>query len=175
MRRKADSKRVLEITAEMQGTLEFKDPVDLKINGAFNGTLDTKGSLEIGENAQVEATIRGEDVVISGHVRGQVTATNSLKLTATCVLQGDISAKALEIDFGAFFEGQASMNVPKASRNANHMSLEEISDYLNINVDKIAKWVKRDKIPVDQTESGELCFDKEKIDQWVLDNRLVLK
>ena len=32
----------IEINAQMQGTLSFNDPVNLKINGNFNGTLEAK-------------------------------------------------------------------------------------------------------------------------------------
>ena len=51
IRRRGDAsdEKVLEVDASMTGTLTFKDPVNLRINGRFDGTLDTKGSLTIGE------------------------------------------------------------------------------------------------------------------------------
>ena len=39
--------KTVEIDAQMQGSLTFSDPVNLKINGQFQGSLDTKGTLTI--------------------------------------------------------------------------------------------------------------------------------
>ena len=33
--------KFLDVNATMQGTLRFDDPVNLRINGKFEGTLDT--------------------------------------------------------------------------------------------------------------------------------------
>ena len=55
-RRKEDleqKEKVLDVDASMQGTLAFKDPVNLRINGKFEGRLETKGFLTIGEHAVV--------------------------------------------------------------------------------------------------------------------------
>ena len=62
----------LELAANMQGTLNFKDPVNLRINGNFEGYLDAKGNLEIGEKATVSADIKGENVTIRGAVKGNL-------------------------------------------------------------------------------------------------------
>ena len=64
LRREKQDKKVLDVDASMQGTLTFKDPVNLRINGSFEGRLDTKGMLTIGENASVRADIHGDEIVI---------------------------------------------------------------------------------------------------------------
>ena len=51
--RESEETKVIEINAQMQGSLAFADPVSLKINGNFSGNLQTKGTLTIGENAHV--------------------------------------------------------------------------------------------------------------------------
>ena len=43
--------KILDVDASMQGTLSFKDPVNLRINGRFEGRLITKGTLTIGDRA----------------------------------------------------------------------------------------------------------------------------
>ena len=75
--------KVLEVDASMQGTLTFRDPVNLKINGKFEGTLDTRGFLTIGENAVVNASIKGEAITILGKVNGNITAQNVLRILST--------------------------------------------------------------------------------------------
>ena len=37
--------KILDVDARMQGTVVFKDPVNLRINGSFEGKLDTRGNL----------------------------------------------------------------------------------------------------------------------------------
>ena len=56
----------IEINAQMQGSLSFNDPVNLKINGNFRGSLETKGTLTIGNTGEVEANITGDNIVIAG-------------------------------------------------------------------------------------------------------------
>ena len=62
-----NAEKKIEINAQMQGSLSFKDPVNLKINGNFNGTLDVKGTLTIGNTAFVEAHISGENIAAASH------------------------------------------------------------------------------------------------------------
>ena len=62
--------KVLDVNASMQGTLRFDDPVNLRISGNFEGTLDTKGKLMVGDKAIIKANITGEYVSIAGDVTG---------------------------------------------------------------------------------------------------------
>ena len=59
--REETMEKVLDVDATMQGTLTFRDPVNLRINGSFEGNLDTKGNLTIGENA----TVRFNSVLVA--------------------------------------------------------------------------------------------------------------
>ena len=68
LKRDKNEKKILDVDASMQGTLTFKDPVNLRINGDFEGKLDTKGILTISANAFVRADINGDEIVISGKV-----------------------------------------------------------------------------------------------------------
>ena len=57
LRLRRDSKeqpeeKSIEINAQMQGSLTFEDPVNLKINGNFKGSLNTKGTLTIAMHMQ---------------------------------------------------------------------------------------------------------------------------
>lgn len=62
---------VIELNAQMNGSLAFQEPVDLRINGHFTGNLDVKGALTVGGRANVEADITGDYVVIAGKVKGK--------------------------------------------------------------------------------------------------------
>ncbi|MCF7873930.1 MAG: polymer-forming cytoskeletal protein [Candidatus Omnitrophica bacterium] len=150
--------KILDVDATMQGSLVFSDPVNLRINGEFDGNLTTKGSLIIGETASVKAQIKGENVVISGKVNGTIKADN-VKLFSTSEVYGDIQAGKISIEEGAVFDGRCQMS-------DNKVSLAEISDYLSVEKDKIIEWVETDKIPVEK-EGKKLWFDRRKVDQWM--------
>ncbi len=150
--------KILDVDATMQGSLSFSDPVNLRINGEFDGNLTTRGNLIIGETASVRAEIKGESVFVSGKVRGTIRA-DSIKFSASAEVYGDIQAGVVSIEEGAIFEGKCQMSEGK-------VSLEEISDYLSVEKDKIIEWVDENKIPVER-EGKKLWFDRRKVDQWM--------
>ena len=77
---KNEGDRILDVDASMQGSMVFKDSVNLRINGRFEGTLNTKGNLMISEHAVVNADILGESIVIAGRVNGTIQALKELRL-----------------------------------------------------------------------------------------------
>ncbi|MBI2495577.1 MAG: polymer-forming cytoskeletal protein [Candidatus Omnitrophica bacterium] len=99
------AERWLEVDASMTGTLAFKDPVNLQINGQFDGALDTKGNLSIGQKAQVKATIQGEAITISGTVTGSVTATTRVELLSSARVTGKVSSPRVIMHDGAVLQG----------------------------------------------------------------------
>ena len=166
----ADMTKVLEVAAEMQGSLKFKDPVSLKIAGRFEGVLETKGSLEIGTQADVLADIHGEEIIIGGHAKGNLIATKSLKLKSTAVLHGDITVAFLNIDSGAIFEGNCSMNAEQ-EKEKRCLNERELADYLQVDMNKIRDWVNKSSLP-SELVNNKRSFTKEKVDKWVLENKV---
>ena len=100
-----DNTKEIEISAQMQGSLKFNDPVNLKINGNYKGDLDAKGTLTIGENANVEANIKGDNVIIAGRVVGDIKAKKMLVLMEKANVLGNISTPKINIVEGLFFKG----------------------------------------------------------------------
>lgn len=159
MVKRRDEGKVLDVNAAMQGSLVFSDPVNLRINGKFEGSLSTKGSLMIGKGADVRADIIGEVVEVSGTVKGRIRATQLLKFHSTANVIGDIEASKLSIEEGAVFIGRSKMLDDK-------ISLQELSDYLSIEEKKIKEWVDNGTIPVEK-EGGKLMFDRKEVESWV--------
>jgi cytoskeletal protein CcmA (bactofilin family) len=73
--------------------------------GTFSGEIECSGELVIGPAAQVSANIRTRNVVISGFVRGNVTAVGRLKITASGRLEGDARIGALVVQEGGVHHG----------------------------------------------------------------------
>jgi excisionase family DNA binding protein len=156
--REIPEEKIVEINAQMEGTLTFADPVNLKIHGRYTGKLDTRGTLTIGSAAQVEANIVGENVILAGKVRGNIIAKRMLVLMPTAVLHGDISTPKLNIVEGAVFQGRCHML-------EDVLSLDDLAQYLEIEIPAILELATTGKIPaVKEGESWK--FERAQIDQW---------
>ncbi len=160
--------KILDVDASMQGTIAFKDPVNLRINGSFEGKLDTKGNLTIGENAKVKANIQGDRVIVVGKVTGNIDATQSISIIAPAVIQGNITTPRLSITEGAILEGQVTML--KAGQTSEgqdiRFTLKDAAQYLEVEAKVVEEWARKQRIPAIH-ENGEWVFFKSSIDRWI--------
>jgi cytoskeletal protein CcmA (bactofilin family) len=76
-----------------------------QILGSFTGQIESDGDLLIGNDAHVEADIRGVRITVAGLVRGNIIATNRLKITTTGRLEGDATVGALVVQEGGVHYG----------------------------------------------------------------------
>jgi cytoskeletal protein CcmA (bactofilin family) len=113
MAKNNDLKTIEKITTTLgketnfNGTLKFKD--SLKIDGSFEGEIESSGYLYIENGATVTANIRVGSVVIGGIVRGNVEASEKLEMLATGKVYGNIRTAKLKIADGVVFEGKCEM------------------------------------------------------------------
>jgi len=138
--KESSEEKTVEINAQMEGSLTFADPVNLKIHGRYTGKLDTRGTLTIGQTAQVDANIIGENVIIAGKVKGNCTAKKMLVLMPTAVLHGEISTPKLNIVEGAIFQGHCHML-------EDILSIDDLAQYLEIEIPAILELAATGKIP----------------------------
>jgi cytoskeletal protein CcmA (bactofilin family) len=78
---------------------------DGHVLGTFTGEIECAGELLIGRSAEVNADIRGSEVVIAGTVRGNIVARSRLRITPTGRLEGDAHAGALIVEEGGVHHG----------------------------------------------------------------------
>ena len=164
-----EGERWLEVDASMTGTMTFKDPVNLQINGQFEGTLDTKGNLSIGTKALVKATIRGEAITIGGTVTGNVTATSRIELLSTARVTGKISSPRVVIQDGAILQGTVEMLT--AREEHPWMTVEELARYLEVDANTVIQWAQGGRLPA-QRENTEWRFDRTKIEEWLAHEKI---
>lgn len=156
--------KLIEINAQMEGSLTFADPVNLKIFGKYTGKLDTRGTLTIGASAQVEANIAGENVILAGKVKGNIVAKKMLVLMPTAVLHGDISTPKLNIVEGAVFQGHCHML-------EDTLSIDDLAQYLEIEIPSIVELAVSGKIPA--IKDGDTWkFERAQIDQWAASGKV---
>ena len=161
-------KKWLEVDASMTGTLAFKDPVNLQINGRFEGALDTKGNLSIGEKAQVKASIRGESITIAGTVNGEVSATGRVELLATARLTGKVISPRVVIQDGAVLHGQLEM---LGSSGSSSMTIEELAGYLEVDAATVSAWAQSGRLPGERAGEG-WRFERAKIEEWLAHEKI---
>ncbi|MDD5495514.1 MAG: polymer-forming cytoskeletal protein [Candidatus Omnitrophica bacterium] len=172
--KKQTAERVLDVDASMQGSLVFKDPVNLKINGRFDGTLSTKGNLMIGEHAVVNADIMGDSIVVAGRINGNIKATKELKLISPACVIGDIKTPLLSVAEGAVLEGNSSMISRSKQETApitSMMTAEELAKYLEVEMSMVFEWANNGKIP-GVRDGNNWRFERTKIDEWVATEKI---
>lgn len=107
--------KVINIEAGMQGNLKFTGPVNLRLNGDFEGDLEVRGVLIIGEKANVKAkTVKGDNITISGKVEGDIICSKRLELSASARLIGNIETPILVMAEGALLKGDCQMPIEAA-------------------------------------------------------------
>jgi excisionase family DNA binding protein len=169
--KKEPQANVLYITASMQGNLTFGDPVDLRINGIFQGSLNTKGKLFIGESAVVKATIKGDAITVVGKVLGDIISNTELTLLAPSIVTGNIKTPSLSIEKGSILQGRCEMNPEESIKQKKQilMTPSEVAEYLEVDIEKVREWARSGKVPVIQDGGEEFKFDRTEVDKWILE------
>jgi cytoskeletal protein CcmA (bactofilin family) len=89
---------------------EIKGSEDLIVDGRVEGTVNLSESrLTVGPTAEVSADLSAKDVLILGHVQGNVVASGRVELRAGCVMEGDIKALRLAVEDNAVFRGKVDL------------------------------------------------------------------
>ncbi|MFZ4814713.1 MAG: bactofilin family protein [Phototrophicaceae bacterium] len=81
---------------------------NVRLDGTFKGTLKISENVLVGMTAQVDADLSAKTISIAGSVRGDVVG-NKVHLLSTAKVWGNITAKSLVTEDGAFIEGKVSM------------------------------------------------------------------
>jgi cytoskeletal protein CcmA (bactofilin family) len=98
---------------------EVKGSEDLIVDGRVEGTINLSESrLTIGPSADVAADLAAKDVLILGHVHGNVVANGRVELRAGCVMEGDIRALRLAVEDNAVFRGRVDLSQAAAAKPA---------------------------------------------------------
>jgi len=101
---------------------EVKGNEDLIVDGRVEGTVSlSDGRLTVGPHANVAADLSAKDVLVMGHVQGNIVASGRVELRAGCNLEGDIRALRLSVEDNAVFRGKVDLtqSVAKPPESAN--------------------------------------------------------
>jgi cytoskeletal protein CcmA (bactofilin family) len=88
---------------------DLKSDSDLRIDGTIHGNVTSSAKVIVGPTGMVEGHIQGVQADITGKVVGNITVKELAQLRTKATVQGNITAVSLQIESGAFFNGQSTM------------------------------------------------------------------
>jgi cytoskeletal protein CcmA (bactofilin family) len=126
-----DFPTIIGADARFKGELSFDRGV--RIDGAFDGHIKSKGSLHVAEGAKVAANIEASNVKVEGDCRGNFVVSEKLHLMSTAKVEGDLRTTRLEIADGAIFSGnvivgQSATETPVRRSPPSEMSINPTPD-----------------------------------------------
>ena len=78
---------------------------DFQVNGEVEGDCEIDSTLMLAKSGLWKGTIRAANVIVSGHVEGDIFATGSVEITDTARMTGTVSAEAIAVAEGAVVDG----------------------------------------------------------------------
>lgn len=83
----------------------------VRVEGVVDGTIRAGKAVVLGQGAEVVGDIITRDAVIGGRVQGTLIADSRLELQSSCIVDGEIRARAshLQLHEGANFNGRIQM------------------------------------------------------------------
>jgi cytoskeletal protein CcmA (bactofilin family) len=78
---------------------------DFLINGEIDGDCDLMGTVTLARNGLWKGAIKAGNVIVAGHVEGDITAESKVEITETARITGAVSAEAIAVAEGAVVEG----------------------------------------------------------------------
>ena len=88
---------------------EIVSPSDIRIDGTFEGKIQSKGRVVIGESAHIKGDIVCDCIDLWGKVEGNVFVKDTLNLKEGCVVNGNLNVRKLSVELGSTFNGNCRM------------------------------------------------------------------
>ena len=111
---------------KIDGELEFKG--SFRIDGYFQGKINSDSILIVGENGKVEADIKVGNIIISGETKGNIHAKEKVEIHASGRVFGNIISPKLSIEEGAYLEVncQTTDKPPKPINESKPLKKEDV-------------------------------------------------
>jgi cytoskeletal protein CcmA (bactofilin family) len=104
----AEGSTVIGKSVVIRGDLSGNE--DLYMDGDIEGSITlTESQLTVGPNARVHADVNVRDIVVFGHLTGNVKATGRVDLRQSAFVSGDILAGRLSIEESAILKGRVEL------------------------------------------------------------------
>ncbi len=88
---------------------EITSPNDIRIDGTFEGKVVSQAKVVVGEKAVIKGDIVCSNCDFWGRINGNFYVKDTLSLKSTCVVDGDLHIRRLQVDLDATFNGSCKM------------------------------------------------------------------
>ena len=116
-------KAYLGSDALFKGALSFEGTV--RIDGKFEGQVDTKDTLVIGETGDMKADVKVGTLICKGQLNGAVVASKKIEMHPASRITGNIQTPALSIELGATIDGHLNMTGRETEKVVNLIKEEK--------------------------------------------------
>lgn len=110
---------------------DFASEGNIIVKGNVVGSVHTSKHLSVEPGARILANVRANSATVSGEIKGNIKAKESVELTATAKVLGDVEAKVLAIEAGALLYGKVSMpgfEVPEGRGRTGRSSSKRLEE-----------------------------------------------
>lgn len=87
------------ISGEIGGTGDFL------VNGKVIGDCNVEGTLTLASNGFWQGSVNATNVIVAGHIEGDITASGRVEITDTARIDGTVTGEAIAVAEGAVVEG----------------------------------------------------------------------
>ncbi|MBP6859332.1 MAG: polymer-forming cytoskeletal protein [Candidatus Magasanikbacteria bacterium] len=114
---------------------DFASEGNIVVKGTVSGSVFTSKHLTVEMGAKIVANVRAGSATIAGEVKGNMKVKESLELTSTSKVIGDIDVRNLKIEAGAILYGKVTMPgmeaAEKSVRTKTFKKVEETSSFID--------------------------------------------
>ena len=114
---------ILEKDSSFKG--EFKSECDFRVDGSFEGTIQTNGKVVIGKNGRIEGAVVCFSADIEGVLNGTIHVEDLLSIRSSGEVNGDVVMSKLVVESGAIFNAKSLMK----DENTEDSSTKKISNF----------------------------------------------
>jgi cytoskeletal protein CcmA (bactofilin family) len=100
------------IDRESQFTGSYRTPCNLRIDGRYEGEIECRGTVFVGETASVNARIVAGNVTVAGQCEGEILCESRFEILRTGRVSGSVSAATTVVHEGAYYQGALRMAKP---------------------------------------------------------------
>src|SRR5688572_13559077 len=120
---------VLGPDASFKGEMSFEK--GLRLQGKFEGKINTAGRLHIAKEAKMSADVEASHIAVEGDVKGNLTANDRIELKSSARYEGDLSASKLVVEEGAVFSGHVSVGPDAVKKGTNNTPPPKVAVSVN--------------------------------------------
>jgi cytoskeletal protein CcmA (bactofilin family) len=103
-----DEKTIIGEYITVEGSISGEE--HLVIEGSMKGTIELKKhNFALGSKGRFEGEIQAQKVSISGEMNGSIKAQNKIRITKEADFIGEIRAKSIAVEDGAYFKGSIEL------------------------------------------------------------------